>query len=139
MSGSQLDIFAPRPLAVVHGDALTDDERRVLALLDAHRGHQAAINGELISEAVNMPYDRVRGVIRHLRKHHGLLIGATNCKPQGYFLAVTPEDTDLALRNMITRAMSMLAQAAKIKRISVEAVFGQAAMELEETLNAKTI
>jgi RIO-like serine/threonine protein kinase len=132
MKTDQLDIFtAPAPLAVIHGDSLTREEAAVLRLLEGHKGHANAVTGEMLAGELNMGYNAVRDVIRHLRKHHRLLIGATNTKPQGYFMAVTPEDMDLALRNMIRRAMSMLVMAAQLKKVSPEEIFGQAKMELE--------
>ena len=116
---------------MIHGDSPTREEAAVLRLLEAHRGHANAVTGEILAEGLSMGYNAVRDVIRHLRKHHRLLIGATNTKPQGYFIAVTPEDMGLALRNMIRRAMSMLVMAAQFKKVSPDEIFGQAKMELE--------
>ena len=127
-----IDFDRPSPLAVIHGDSLTRDEAAVLRVLEGHKGHGAAITGEAVAEGIGLGYNAVRDVIRHLRKHHRLLIGATNTKPQGYFIAVTPEDVDLALRNMVRRAMSMLVMAAQFKKCSPDEIYGQAKMELEE-------
>ena len=134
MNTDQLNIdfnAPPAPLAVIHGDSLTREEAAVLRLLEAHKGHESAITGEAIAEALNMEKDRPRQVVRHLRERHDILIGATNTKPQGYYLSVTAEDEDLALRNMETRAMSMLKYIAKRKRLALEVVFNQAKLMLE--------
>lgn len=127
-----IDFSAPAaPLAVIHGDSLTREESAVLRLLEGHRGHENAITGERIEEQLGMKKDEPRRVVAHLRKRHKVLIGATNAKPQGYFLAVTDQDAELAFRNFRTRAMALLSIEAEFRKISVDEVYGQAKMDLE--------
>lgn len=125
----QLSIFDA--LDRIHGDSLTDDEGRVLRLLEGHRGRQAAITGETMAESLGMEYNAVRATVAHLIAHHDELIASMPGKPAGYFIPETPEEVEAATRSLRNRGISILARAAKMQRTSLEEVYGQAKLERE--------
>lgn len=123
-----IDFDRPAPLAVIHGDALTPEERLITRLLQNHRGKDAAVKAKTMEELFNMSNVAVRSTIRHLIEYHGLCIGSSGV---GYFMADSPDEIDSVTRSLRHRGISILVRAAKLQKISIEEIFGQAKMELE--------
>jgi hypothetical protein len=126
----QLSIFdqKPRPLDMLHGDDTTAEERLIIRYLANHRSRDNAAKASVMEQLFNMTNVAVRKTVRHLIDYHGLCIGSSGA---GYFMAETPEEVEAVTRRLRHRGISILVRAAKLQKVSVEAVYGQAILELE--------
>jgi hypothetical protein len=112
-----IDFAAPR---------MTPEEREVWNVLSMCRGRALAILGPEIEALTGISYKRVQKVINDLRCHHAKLIGSGTC---GYYIPQTPTEMDAVIHYIEGRAIMALYTLSKIKKTSIEDVFGQARMK----------
>ena len=123
-----IDYPGYRPQATGDEPFMTEDETAVWAVLCMCRGRSMAILGPEIEALTGIGYKRVQKIINDLRCHHAKLIGSGTC---GYYIPQTAEEMDAVIRYIGDRAIMALYTLSRIKRTSIETVFGQAVMEFK--------
>jgi len=108
---------------------LSTDEAAVLALLGHGRG--AAVSSTEIVKRTGLSERKVQQVIRSLRMKHGYPIGAAVEEPFGYYIADKQEELADMARALRSRALKVLAVAARFSRRSLKMEFDNAVMEME--------
>ena len=108
---------------------LSTDEAAVLALLGHGRG--AAVSSTEIVKRTGLSERKVQQVIRSLRMKHGYPIGAAVEEPFGYYIADKQEELADMARALRSRALKVLAVAARFSRRSLRMEFDNAVMEME--------
>lgn len=108
---------------------LTDEERRVWRIIETRRGKEAALLGPVIADLAGSDYDTVRAIISHLVTAHGCLIASC---PRGFFVPVTPQEIEAATRSLRHRAIRILMRASRLQKSSLEDIFKQTVLELQE-------
>lgn len=108
---------------------LTDEERRVVALVSFRMGKDCAILGAGIAEAAGIDYTTVRAIIAHLVNNHGCLIASC---ARGYYTPQTDEEITEATRSLRHRGIMILMRAARLQKSSLEDIYHQAKLELEK-------
>lgn len=108
---------------------LTPDQQRVWAALEWRKGRELAETQHGLALRCHLRPRAVREAIRGLREQHGYLIGSGQ---QGYFVVETAEEKAEALGELYSRIGSLARLAAKMERSSLEWVFGQVRMRLED-------
>lgn len=104
---------------------VTDVEAAILGIIECRRGRAAAIQAREIAAATRLPERTVREHIKCLIEKHAVLIGSATGDPAGYFIPETAEEIEAVLAQLYHRIASLAVRIARIKRISVEDVFGQ--------------
>lgn len=106
--------------------ALTDQQRGVLHMLRYRLGAaHARPLAELAGELKLKPRD-VKAAVQELVKNFGLPIGASRAAPFGYYLCVTPEDIEAAVRPLVHEIESLAARVrALVGSERVAEIFGQ--------------
>ena len=128
----QLDIFhsaptPPNPLfskeGVPKAGALDSEEQRVVSLLK--EGKENAVCVKTLAGLVGVSDVKLREIVRHLIDEHGYCIGSRTGEPAGYYLITEESEINEVYRSLRHRGISILVRASKLKRISLEEVFGQ--------------
>lgn len=104
---------------------VTDAEATILGIIECRRGRAAAIQAKEIAAQARLPERTVREHIKCLVEKHAILIGSATGDPAGYYIPETPEEIEAVLAQLYHRIASLAVRIARIKRISVEEVFGQ--------------
>ena len=111
---------------------MTTTDHLILGHLENHRGRPNAIPRVMLAGLVRIPTRVLEKQIKALVETHGYLIGsATNKKhkgqavPSGYYIPTDPDEVDMVVAQLKSRAMSLLVRISKIKKIAVEEVMGQ--------------
>ena len=108
---------------------LLSDEEAVLSCLG--HGRQAATSSTEIEERTGLSERKIQAVIRSLRMKHGYPIGAAVESPMGYYIAVRQEELADMARALRSRALKVLAVAARFSKRSLRMEFDNAVMEME--------
>jgi hypothetical protein len=109
---------------------LTDEERRLAEFLTGHHGRNNAVLGHVLADHAGLQYDTVRAIISHMVNYHNFLIASCS---RGYYVPVTPDEVRTATKSLRHRGIMILLRAARLQKSSIEDVFGQAKLELENT------
>lgn len=125
LNGTQITIDFDQ-LASGQATDMTHAELAILRLIQ--RGKANAIKVAVLEAATGLQGVEVRETIRHLIMEHGVLIASCT---HGFFIAETAEEITEATRSLRHRGIMILMRAAKLQKISIEDVFGQARLELE--------
>jgi len=104
---------------------MTDQELILWNYLQGHRGRQAAVQADRLAEMFGMDDRKLRMTIKHLVEDHAILIGSSTVAPYGYYVPETAEEVDAVVGQLYHRLASIAVRIARIKRISVEEIFGQ--------------
>ncbi|GEM_PF-1440890 len=104
---------------------LTPEEARAKGILEHHRGRANALKVRLFAELLGVEERRAQQIVKCLVEKHNILIGSAVSPPFGYYIPETAEEVDAVLAQLYHRMASMAVRIARIKRISVEEVFGQ--------------
>lgn len=116
----QLDIFQ----AIANRQqAIEPEEQRIVSLLQ--EGKENARGVHWLAAMVGVSDVKLREIVRHLINEHGYCIGSRTGEPAGYYIITEPEEIDEVYRSLRHRGISILVRASKLKRISLEEVFGQ--------------
>lgn len=118
-------IAQPAPLG-----ELTAVEREIIDLLSGHRGKERAIAMAALADLVGLSTRTLQMRIKHLIEAHGVLIGSATGEPHGYYLITDPEEVRASVGQLEHRLKSLAVRISRIKKVSVEDVFGQMRMEL---------
>ncbi len=116
----------PAPTKQRATEDITHQEASILRLIQRGKGN--AIKVPVLEGATGLQGVEVRETIRHLIMEHSVLIASCT---HGFFIAETAEEITEATRSLRHRGIMILMRAAKLQRISVEEVFGQARIEFE--------
>lgn len=108
---------------------LHPDEAAVLALLGHGRG--AAVSSTEITRRTGLSERKIQQVIRALRMQHGYPIGAAVEEPFGYYIADKQEELADMARALRSRALKVLAVAARFSKRSLRMEFDQGIIEQE--------
>lgn len=111
---------------------MTHDEMNILRMIQ--RGKANAIKEKVLSAATGLQGVEVRETIRHLIMEHGVLIASCS---HGFFIAETAEEITEATRSLRHRGIMILMRAAKLQKIAIEDVFGQAVLEFNISTEVK--
>ena len=122
----QLDIFN-QDLA-----GLTDEEAEVWRVIRERRGRSAAIKADLVAFRTRMSEVQVREIISHLVRKHGKLIASSTGSPPGFYVITNPDELRAHIRSLRHRGIMCLVRAAALAKTSVEEIFGQAKLEMED-------
>lgn len=125
----QLSLFHTG-LSSPSGQGLSREEDAVYGRLRSGRNN--AVSVKALEGATGMGDVEIRQIIRRLIMEHGLLIGSSVSDPPGYYIPETAEEAITATKSLRHRGIMILMRAAKLQRCSVELVFNQARLELEE-------
>ena len=105
-------------------------------LLQQLRGHQGARNPLPLSQIVKhtgMTARNVKAAVKTLVEDFGLPIGASRQEPYGYFLCVTAEDFDIAVRALVSEVESL---SARIRALggsqALKEILGQERLDIKE-------
>lgn len=109
---------------------LTDEERAVYGLL--RHGRARALSARDLAERTGMGDVQIRQTVRSLIMERGLLIASAVDDPPGFFLTETPDEIINATRSLRHRGIMILVRAARLQKSSLELVFNQGRLELEE-------
>ena len=109
--------------------SLSPEECAVLSCLGHGRG--AAVSSTEIVKRTGLSERKVQQVIRSLRMKHGYPIGAAVEEPFGYYIADKQEELADMARALRSRALKVLAVAARFSRRSLRMEFDNAVMEME--------
>ncbi len=109
---------------------LTEEEQRVWSILEGFRGRDNAILGPVLSARAGIDYDTVRAIVSRLVNRHSCLIASCS---RGYYIPITPEEISRETKSLRHRGIAILMRAARLQKSSLEAVFGQARVEYEES------
>lgn len=105
---------------------LDPEEERVTSLLQ--EGKENARGVHWLAAMVGVSDVKLREIVRHLIDEHGYCIGSRTGEPAGYYIITEPGEIDEVYRSLRHRGISILARASKLKRISLEEVFGQGSL-----------
>ena len=108
---------------------LSRDEAAVLACL--HEGRDLAVSSSYLTGATGLSERKIQAVIRSLRMKHGQPIGAAVEEPMGYYIAVRQEELVAIARSLRSRALKVLAVAARFSKRSLRMEFDQGCLEQE--------
>ncbi len=114
---------------------LTSEERHVLGLLK--KGRANAVSVRDLAVKTGLGGVAVRQIVRCLIMERGILIASSVGDPPGYFIAETADEILSATKSLRHRGIMILMRAARLQKASVELVFNQARLELEETKRGK--
>lgn len=106
------------------------DEAVVLSLL--RHGREAAVSSTEIMRRTGLSERKIQQVIRDLRMKHGYPIGAAVEEPFGYYIANKQEELADMARALRSRALKVLAVAARFSKRSLSMEFSQGLLEQEE-------
>ena len=121
----QLDIFST--LRQAQGERrLEPEEERIISLLK--EGKENARGGHWLASMVGVSDVKLRELVRHLIDEHGYCIGSRTGEPAGYYLITEESEINEVYRSLRHRGISILVRASKLKRISLEEVFGQGSL-----------
>ena len=95
-------------------------------------GRQAAVSSTEITRRTGLSERKVQQIIRALRMKHGEPIGAAVEEPMGYYIAERQEELADMARALRSRALKVLAVAARFSRRSMAMEFSQGVIEMEE-------
>jgi len=109
--------------------SLSQDEAAVLACL--RDGREAAVSSTEITGRTGLSERKIQQVIRSLRMQHGYPIGAAVDEPMGYYIAVNQDELVAIARSLRSRALKVLAVAARFSKRSLAMEFSQACLERE--------
>ena len=109
---------------------LLSDEEAVLSCLG--HGRQAATSSTIIEARTGLSERKIQAVIRSLRMRHGYPIGAAVESPMGYYIAVRQEELADMARALRSRALKVLAVAARFSKRSLRMEFDLGVLEQEE-------
>lgn len=109
---------------------LSPDEAAVLGCLS--EGRERAVSSTEISRRTGLSERKIQAVIRSLRMKHGEPIGAAVDEPMGYYIAVNQDELVAIARSLRSRALKVLAVAARFSRRSIRMEFDQAVIEQDE-------
>lgn len=107
-------------------------ESAVWAVIQNRKGREAAVSVRDLQTITGLSGVAVRSAVHDLIDRHGKLIGSASGSPAGFWMIETQEELEAATGHLRSRAMEMLVRCAKLKRRSVEDVFGQALIERME-------
>lgn len=108
---------------------LSRDEGAVLSCLREGREH--ALSSTEISRRTGLSERKVQQVIRALRMKHGHPVGAAVEEPMGYYIAERQEELADMARALRSRALKVLAVAARFSKRSLRMEFDQGMIEQE--------
>jgi len=111
-----------------HSDiSLTFEESLLLGFL--RQGRQNAQGVKFLASMMKTSEVDLRDRVRHLIMEHGVCIGSNTSKNPGYYLITEEDEIDCVYQSLRRRGIKILMRAAKLRRISLEEVFGQGVLE----------
>ena len=112
---------------------LPPDARELLRILQWHKGASHARPLEKIATSLHASARDVKATVKLLVEDFEIPIGASRQEPYGYFLCVTQEDYDQALRPLVNELISI---ARRVRALASQErrseVMGQLQLELNE-------
>jgi len=100
----------------------------VLKILKEHKGRSRGVSVEALAVRTGMADRKIREAISELRKS-GVPICAV--PGTGYYMAVSKKDLEETLKFLHTRALHSLGLEAQLRKISLEDLAGQLALEVQ--------
>ncbi len=97
---------------------MSEPEVRVWQALRHHEGEGRAIKAEDLAALVGINVRNVQRAIHTLIHKRGRAIGSSMQEPFGYYIAVSPAERDRASKLHRSRALAMLATAARIAGVT---------------------
>lgn len=113
---------------------LASNELVLLKMMKSHKGPAQALPLQTISVQVGMSPRDVKAAIKSLIEDFGIPIGASRGKPCGYFLIVTPDNLEQALRPLKHELESLARRVRKLagRRCATE-MLEQLRLDAEKT------
>jgi predicted transcriptional regulator len=106
---------------------LASEERIVLDLIRTGRDNARRVDD--IAAAANFARRHIEEIVKHLIEDHCYCIGTGTKEPFGYYMITDPAEIENVYASLRRRGISTLYRAARLKKISVQAVFGQGELE----------
>lgn len=114
-------------------DLLSADEKMILKLI--RKGRENARQVIEIAELTGIDTRSVRAIVKDLIEKHGHCIGSSVGVPAGYYIITEQKEIDDVYDSLRHRGLSTLFRAARLKKLSVQAVFDQVMAEMATTQN----
>ena len=111
------------------GPPMVEIEKKAADILGRRRGHGQALQVVAMARLLRTTERAARGIVQGLINIHGLPIGSSVNPPSGYYWITDPDELDRTCRSLRHRGIAILVRASKLKKASLEAVFGQARLE----------
>jgi hypothetical protein len=107
-------------------------QHSILRLVSACKGRAHAISIGMIGRITNMQEREIKSSVKSLIEDFGIPIGASRHKPYGYFLIVSSDDVDVALRPLANEVISIARRMRKLGGSDiVKEMLGQLRVEME--------
>lgn len=111
---------------------LDEEEAPVWEIIRGLRGRESATKVDRIARLTGLKDQRVREIVAHLVIEHGKVIGSATSKPPGYYVITDAEELREHVKSLRHRGIMCLVRAAALQKKSVEEVFGQERLRLNE-------
>ncbi len=122
----------PRQNELFPAPKFTPEERKVLEILDRHRGKDKAIRVPDLAEQIDMDGRTVRKVVKHLVEFHHISIGSTPSGVAGYYMIRTADEAWEVFLSLRRRALSILRRATAFQKATLPELLGQLSLEVEK-------
>lgn len=109
---------------------MTAEEAAVYCCLMS--GRASALSSRDLADRTGMSDVRIRQTVRSLIMERGILVASAVDDPPGFFIAETPGEILTATRSLRHRGIMILVRAARLQKSSLELVFNQGRLEIEE-------
>jgi hypothetical protein len=109
---------------------MTAEEQAVYCCLMT--GRASALSARDLSIRTGLSDKDVRQTVRSLIMDRGILVASAVDDPPGFFIAETPDEIITATRSLRHRGIMILVRAARLQKSSLELVFNQGKLEIEQ-------
>ena len=111
---------------------LSDEEYKVLAIIDRHKGRESAIKAEALAWQTGFDEVKVREIVSRLVVKHGKLIGSSTGNPPGFYVITDMDELKKQVKSLRHRGIMCLVRAAALSKTSIEEIFKQSRLDLGE-------
>lgn len=119
----QLDIFQ---------GVLSDEEFKVWSVVQDHRGRENAVKADALAWQTGFDGVKVREIVSHLIREHGKLIGSSTGNPPGFYIITDRSELEKQIKSLRHRGIMCLVRAAALSKTSIEDIFKQGRLEIDE-------
>ncbi len=122
------------------GQGLTDMEKKVMRIMENHKGVSQAISMKDLAALTDIGQRRLRGVINHLILTHSVpVLSSTQRSVSGYYLCRDNDEVHRFNRAFKRRAVTGLLKAASVNRSSLLEVANRLAFDYYQAHSAEKI
>jgi hypothetical protein len=112
---------------------LSNEEVIIWKIIREYHGKERAIKEKELVERTGIPGVKVRSIISHLVCKHKKLIGSSTANPAGFYIITDEMELERNISGLRRRGIKDFVRAAALAKTSIEDIFNQGKLELEET------